>query len=102
MTRRHAAALGLLIWYFMVPPAPNYQFTENAIGRFINGDREYATEPPPWVTKRAFETQPECRAFQWIYQQRFGEPGAATFAGECVESRNPLAPNITAPRLEAK
>jgi hypothetical protein len=81
MNHRHAAALGFLIWYFMVPPAPAWQFSEHAVGGLVNTGSPM--EPPQWRVEPRFETRAECRAFQWIYQQRFGEPGSATFAGVC-------------------
>jgi hypothetical protein len=86
MTHRHAAALGLLIWYFMLMPVPTSQFSEHAVGGFAN--KSSRMELPQWPVEPRFETQAECRAFQWIYQQRFGEPGAETFAGVC-ELREP-------------
>jgi len=81
MTHRHCAVLGLLTWYFMLLPVHASQFSEQAGGGFANkGSR---MEPPPWPVEPRFQTQAECRAFEWICQQRFGEPGAETFAGVC-------------------
>jgi len=80
MNHRHAAALGLLIWYFMVPVAPNPKSDTTTTGTSTNG---HSSEPSQWRVEKRLETLHECRVFQWVYLQRFGGPGAATFAGGC-------------------